>query len=254
MSTLSYANFVHQIVDSYLQAGGRTDAIPSLSSTVAISSSVLLRIPRILILAPHPDDECLMAGFALRARDEWNAEVHVLPYGFGSDRSRRAARIQELKDALQVLDFKLIDPRTAGGTEKLTAAEFQSVMDSLSPDVVLSPHQMDEHPAHIEAATLVQNWFAQQNKTEAILPVWLQTEYWQQNPGANAFVPLNPEHVIKMGEALQKHRGEVSRNPYHLRLPAWCMDQSRRAQELIGGFGASAPAGQFIFGQLLQRA
>ncbi len=251
---------MHQIVDSYLQAGGRTDAIPSLSSTVAISSSVLSRIPRILIIAPHPDDECLMAGFALRAREEWRAEVHVLPYGFGSDRSRRSARIQELKDALQVLDFKLIDPRTAGATEKLTTAEYESVMASVQPDVILSPHLQDGHPAHMESASLVQNWFAQQSATEAILPVWLQTEYWQQNPGANAFVPLNPVHVIRIGEALQKHQGEVSRNPYHLRLPAWCMDQSRRAQELIGGFGATAhssgsvaPVGQFMFGQLLQR-
>ena len=253
MSTLSYSNFVHQIVDSYLQAGGRTDSIPSLSSTVAISSSALANAPKILILSPHPDDECLMAGFALRAREEWNAEVHVLPYSFGSDRSRRSARIQELKDALQVLDFKLIDPRAAGATEKLNATEFQSVMYSLSPDVVLSPHQMDGHPAHIEAAILVQNWFKQQNSSAATVPLWFQTEYWQQNQDANTFVPLKPDHVIKIGKALQKHRGEVSRNPYHLRLPAWCMDQSRRAQELIGGFGASAPAGQFMFGQLLQR-
>jgi LmbE family N-acetylglucosaminyl deacetylase len=251
---------VHQIVDSYLQAGGRSDVLPPLSLSVGKTSSSVMIAPKILILAPHPDDECLMSGFALRAREEWNAEVHVLSFSFGSDLSRRSARIQELKDALQVLDFKLIDPRTAGATEKLTTAEYESVMASVQPDVILSPHLQDGHPAHMESASLVQNWFAQQSATEAILPVWLQTEYWQQNPGANAFVPLNPVHVIRIGEALQKHQGEVSRNPYHLRLPAWCMDQSRRAQELIGGFGATAhssgsvaPVGQFMFGQLLQR-
>lgn len=252
---------MHQIVDSYLQAGGRTDSLPSLSSAVVISSQQLPPVPRVLILAPHPDDECLMAGFALRAREEWNAEVHVLPYSFGSDRSRRTARIQELKDALQVLDFKLIDPRAAGATEKLTAAEFESVMVSLNPTVILSPHLQDGHLAHMESASLVQKWWLQQKASGASVPVWLQTEYWQQNANANAFIPLKPEHVIRIGEALQKHQGEVSRNPYHLRLPAWCMDQSRRAQELIGGFGAAAhssgsaaPVGQFMFGQLLQRA
>ncbi len=255
MSTLTYANFVHQIVDSYLQAGGRSDTSTPLLNTIGDHSSAKMNAPVILIFAPHPDDECLMAGFALRAREEWNAEVHVLPYSFGSDPSRRLARIQELKDALQVLDFKLIDPRTAGVTEKLSASEFDSVMASLKPDVILSPHLRDGHPAHIEAATLVNDWFQQQAGLKGSTPVWLQTEYWAQNPDANEFVPLQPEHVIRIGEALQKHQGEVSRNPYHLRLPAWYIDQSRRAQELIAGFGAgpNGQSGQFIFGQLLQR-
>ncbi len=215
--------------------------------------------PKILILAPHPDDECLMSGFALRAREEWNAEVHVLSFSFGSDLSRRSARIQELKDALQVLDFKWIDPRAVGTTEKLTAAELDSAIISLQPNVILSPHLNDGHPAHQEAASLVMNWFAHQKVVGGSVPVWLQTEYWQQNASANLFIPLKVEHLIRIGEALQKHQGEISRNPYHLRLPAWCMDQSRRAQELIGGFGtgsqngSTSPVGQFMFGQLLQR-
>jgi hypothetical protein len=44
-----------------------------------------------------------------------------------------------------------------------------------------------------------------------------------------------------LGAALSLHSGEVARNPYHLRLPAWMMDNVRRGTELIGGQGASAP-------------
>lgn len=243
VSLINYKTYVHQIVDSYLSAGGAPQSVSKLSKPVGISSQ-----PKILILAPHPDDECLMAGFALRAKEEWNAEVFVLPFSFGSDVSRRQARIQELKDSLHVLDFKLIDPRLNGATEKLSQPEFEAVMNQLVPDVVISPHLADHHPAHIETARMVQAFLSANAKSI----VWLQTEYWQQNGFANEFLPLSTEHVIQIGEALQKHRGEISRNPYHLRLPAWYIDQARRAQELLTNFGG-AVAPQFMFGQLLQR-
>lgn len=36
------------------------------------------------------------------------------------------------------------------------------------------------------------------------------------------------------------HAGEVKRNPYHLRLPAWMMDNVRRGSEVIAGPGSEA--------------
>ena len=44
------------------------------------------------------------------------------------------------------------------------------------------------------------------------------------------------------------HVGEVKRNPYHLLLPAWMMDNVRRGAELVGGQGAAAP--DFTFAAL----
>ena len=41
--------------------------------------------------------------------------------------------------------------------------------------------------------------------------------------------------------ALALHAGEVRRNPYHLRLPAWMMDNVRRGGEVAGGQGGAAP-------------
>ena len=48
--------------------------------------------------------------------------------------------------------------------------------------------------------------------------------------------------------ALSFHVGEVKRNPYHLRMPAWLMDNVRRGGELVGGQGGAAP--DFLFGTL----
>ncbi len=48
--------------------------------------------------------------------------------------------------------------------------------------------------------------------------------------------------------ALTFHMGELQRNPYHLRLPAWMIDNVRRGGELVGGQGGATP--DFTFATL----
>jgi hypothetical protein len=55
-------------------------------------------------------------------------------------------------------------------------------------------------------------------------------------------VESSPEDVGHLMAALSFHAGEVRRNPYHLRLPAWMMDNVRRGGEVVGGQGGAAPA------------
>ena len=62
----------------------------------------------------------------------------------------------------------------------------------------------------------------------------------------NCLVESTTDDVARLVEALACHRGEVSRNPYHLRLPAWMMDNVRRAGERLGGAGSQPP--DFFFG------
>jgi hypothetical protein len=47
--------------------------------------------------------------------------------------------------------------------------------------------------------------------------------------------------VADLVAALSLHAGEVARNAFHLRLPAWMMDNVRRGAELVGGQGGTAP-------------
>ena len=54
--------------------------------------------------------------------------------------------------------------------------------------------------------------------------------------------------VADLVTALSLHVGEVARNPFHLRLPAWMMDNVRRGAELVGGQGGAAP--RFVFATL----
>jgi hypothetical protein len=79
--------------------------------------------------------------------------------------------------------------------------------------------------------------------------ILLESEYWHALHDPNLRVPLSAQTVIRMGEGLLRHQGEVARNPYHLSLPAWLMDQERRGTELVDGLGgtSSDPA---VFSQL----
>jgi hypothetical protein len=56
------------------------------------------------------------------------------------------------------------------------------------------------------------------------------------------------EDVGDLVAALACHVGEVRRNPYHARLPAWMLDNVRRGAELVGRPGGVTP--DFTFGTI----
>jgi hypothetical protein len=64
-------------------------------------------------------------------------------------------------------------------------------------------------------------------------------------------VEISAADLADLIAATSFHVGEVQRNPYHLSLPAWLMDNVRRGAELVGGQGGAAP--QFTFAALYRR-
>src|SRR6266542_5387576 len=64
----------------------------------------------------------------------------------------------------------------------------------------------------------------------------------------NLMLELGEQDLADLLAALSFHVGEVRRNPYHLRLPAWMIDNVRRGGELVGGQGGAAP--DFTFATL----
>ncbi|HVV70366.1 MAG TPA: PIG-L family deacetylase, partial [Verrucomicrobiae bacterium] len=57
----------------------------------------------------------------------------------------------------------------------------------------------------------------------------------------NLMVEISAEDLADMIAATTFHVGEVKRNPYHLLLPPWMMDNVRRGGEVAGGQGGAAP-------------
>jgi N-acetylglucosamine malate deacetylase 1 len=76
----------------------------------------------------------------------------------------------------------------------------------------------------------------------------VETEFWGQMTTPNLMVEISEEDLADMITATTFHVGEVKRNPYHLLLPAWMLDNMRRGTELVGGQGGAAP--EFTFAAL----
>ena len=63
--------------------------------------------PKVLIFSPHPDDECIVGGLALRLLREAKWNVINVAVTLGGKKERRAARLRELKQACGFLGFGL---------------------------------------------------------------------------------------------------------------------------------------------------
>src|SRR6185312_3508725 len=61
--------------------------------------------PTALILAPHPDDECIVGALPRRLQRQRGWRVAVVPVTLGSRPERRAARLDELRGACGYLGW-----------------------------------------------------------------------------------------------------------------------------------------------------
>ena len=192
---------------------------------------------RILVLAPHPDDESITGLLALRLRQECGFEVWVAPVTLGSCPERRATRLRELRAACRVLGFRCRMPMRRGA-RIARAREIRTVLETIRPAVVVLPHARDGHPTHRAVHRL--GLAALDAVRPAAMSV-VETEYWHPLARPNLMVAARGEHLKTLRRALTCHKGEILRNDYAARLPAWMSDNVRRGAELVGGKGAAAP-------------
>ena len=212
--------------------------------------------PNVLIFSPHPDDECITGGLALRLLREAKWNVINVAVTLGSDKFRRAARLRELKNACEFLGFDLI---VAGlekinlETRKKNPAQWQSAVGTIAkilaaqkPLVIFLPHENDGHPAHVGVHFLVLDALKKLPRDFNCFVV--ETEFWGQMANPNLLVEIGASDLADLIAALSFHVGEVKRNPYHARLPAWMTDNVRRGAEIVGGAGSVPP--DFTFGTI----
>ncbi|MGI9500707.1 MAG: PIG-L deacetylase family protein [Geminicoccaceae bacterium] len=212
--------------------------------------------PRVLIFSPHPDDECIIGGLPLRLLRERRMQVINVAVTQGRHPERQAARLQELEAACAYIGFGLqrtvenglgnIDLTTREQWPKIWAAAvavITSILEDRSPEVVFIPHDGDWHPAHIGTHYLVLDALAALSADFTCHVV--ETEFWGAMATPNLMVESSLDDVADLAAALSFHVGEVTRNPYHLRLPAWMIDNVRRGSELVQGKGGTAPEMMF---------
>lgn len=215
--------------------------------------------PVALIFSPHPDDEVIIGGWALRLLRQARWRVVNVAVTHGSNRARQRARWQELGRCCQSVGFDLVTTAPSGleGVNPKTRAadpdtwrEMVKVVAAIlaehHPRAIFYPHAADWNSTHIGTHALVADALAAMSPGFRCAAI--ETEFWAQMPTPNALVESAPGDVAALVSALTWHVGEVERNPYHLTLPAWMMDNVRRGGEWVGGQGKAAP--DFIFGTL----
>src|SRR3954451_15427000 len=108
-----YHDFVSQL-DRLLRDGKRYP----LGGFPAPARPVVADAPRALIFSPHPDDECIIGGLALRLLREAGMCVINVAVTLGSNQERRQPRWRELQNACAWLGFGL-ESTAPNGLEKI---------------------------------------------------------------------------------------------------------------------------------------
>jgi LmbE family N-acetylglucosaminyl deacetylase len=215
--------------------------------------------PVALIFSPHPDDEVIIGGWALRLLRESRWRVVNVAVTQGSSRQRQQERWKELTDCCRCIGFDLQATSPTGlegvnvKTRTTDTARWTAMVNVVvgiltqhQPRAIFYPHEGDWNSTHVGTHYLVTDALASLPPTFRCSAV--ETEFWAQMPLPNVLVESSPADVAALVTALTSHVGEVRRNPYHLTLPAWMMDNVRRGGEWVGGQGQAAPA--FLFGTL----
>lgn len=242
-----YVKFVREL--SAIRA--RAAAVPSSDISGAPGPECSAGAPVALLFSPHPDDECITGALPLMMRRQgWN--VVNVAVTLGSRKDRRPGRFAELTDACAYLGFAL-ETACPEGLEAINlkgkreqpenwAKAISAVVKMLvryQPGVIFFPHEKDWNSTHIGTNALVMDALS---TGPAIGPVHLvETEFWGAMDDPNLMVESSPEEVADLVAATSLHAGEVARNPYHLTLPFWMVDNVRRGGEIVGGQGEKAP-------------
>ena len=224
-----------------------------------IHSAIARDAPRVLVFSPHPDDEVVIGGLALRLSRELEWNVINVAVTQGSKKERQHERWTELQRCCDYIGFALL-ATAPGGLEGInlnsreshpnqwaeSVRRIQEILRQSDPRVIFFPHDDDWNVTHIGTHQLVVDALMGMGGSFECFTV--ETEFWGAMATPNLLVELGEEDLADLITALSFHAGEVRRNPYHLLLPAWMMDNVRRGGELVGGQGEAAPA--FLFGTL----
>lgn len=250
----SYHKFVSQLADSirdgadWQKGGFTTPPRPQPAADAPVT----------MLFSPHPDDECIFGGIALRLRREGGHRVVNIAVTQGSNRDRQQGRLEELRNACDYLGFDLVQTAPDGlegvnmKTREGDPAKWQHNVDCLAdilaehrPQVILYPHETDANTSHIGTYfAVIEALYKQPADFECYT---VETEFWNQMPTPNVMIESSTHDVGELVTALTFHVGEVERNPYHMTLPAWMIDNVRRA-EIVGSQGGATPS--FVYATL----
>jgi LmbE family N-acetylglucosaminyl deacetylase len=244
-------------VDGFARLLSDGEAVGLEGSVRPARPAVAAGAPTALIFAPHPDDEVIIGGLPLRLLRELKINVVNVAVTLGSRVDRQAERWQELKNCCDYIGFELVAPAERGleginpAAREKDPQRWSSSVEAIArllteyrPSIIFFPHDDDWNQTHIG----VHHLLVEALGSSGLECLTVETEFWGAMDAPNLMVESSAADVANLVAALSLHVGEVVRNAYHLRLPAWMIDNVRRGAELVGGQGGVAP--RFAFATL----
>lgn len=240
----------HAFVEQYekLYRDGKRIALGGFPNS--LKPQIAANAPTALIFSPHPDDECIIGALPLRLLREAKMRVINVAVTQGSKKERQSGRLDELQKACDFMGYELIQTRPTGLERvngktreqdpafwKESVGTIAEILARTRPRVIFFPHEDDWNSSHIGTHYLVSDAL----KTLDLNCCTVETEYWGQNNRPNLMVQSTAQDVADLVAGTSFHVGEVTRNPFHLFLPAWMQENVRRGSELVGGQGEAAP-------------
>jgi LmbE family N-acetylglucosaminyl deacetylase len=122
---------------------------------------------RVLVLAPHPDDETLGCGGAICLHRRRGEAVHVVFLTSGerytdavpaeTNRSVREAEAEEAGRVLDVQGLEFLRLPDLGLSEMIgrAADRLRPILETRAPEVLYLPHPEESHPDHAAALPIV---------------------------------------------------------------------------------------------------
>lgn len=189
---------VHRIAPTEAEAAVRFLGAPSLAAFPKRNVSVVAAVPRgrVLILAPHPDDEAIGMGGTLCMHVANGSRVTVLYLtdGGGLEEprepliARRRAEARALGAALGLQQVFWDSPDTRLANDPPTVARLATLLGELEPEHIYAPSIFDHHYDHFATNQILVEALA---ACPRLRPPVSGYEVWDNVPFANYVVDIS---------------------------------------------------------------
>ena len=187
---------------------------------------------KILVVAPHPDDETLGCGGTLLRHKDHKDEIHWLivtkmseEFGYAKAKiQRRVQEINEVKrlynfDSLHQLDFAAL--AIAGSQLLQLVCKIGAVMKQIEPDTVYAPFSGDVHSDHrviFDAVAACGKWFRYPYVKRILAYEVISETDFDINPQnstfrPNVFVDISP-YLEKKCQIMKVYADEMADFPF----------------------------------------
>lgn len=209
---------------------------------------------RIVLLAPHPDDEILPCGGILAQLSALDIPILIVAVTdgeashpgsrFWSKEKLQDVRPEESSEALELLNIKaqVVRLKLPDGQISFYKGTLASQLEQLidGNDVVISPWLLDGHPDH-EAVTDVASQLTNRLAIPLIeVPIWM----WHWASPTESRIPWQRARLVKLAEttrdnkqkALQAFRSQLLLDEYSLTtpiLPEYVLERFTRSFEVV---------------------